>query len=184
MNKFLRWFDGTIFEAITAVVVGSTAVALLWLATMSDTLSADNVSFHTDNIMIALIVAVPATLSPILLAILTNYNRHKERAEDRADREKVALQAAEAARLLAQSQIEVAKTARETNDKLDVIHVAVNSNMTASMEGELKALRDLLNLLQATRNGRPYIDQVSIEVTKDKILELTAKLEDRLKPQS
>ena len=50
--------------------------------------------------------------------------------------EQVAQQATEAAKL-------AAKVASSTGDKLDQIHTLVNSNLTASMKGELDALREL-----------------------------------------
>ena len=96
--------------------------------------------------------------------------------------------AAEAARLLLQSNKDVAETARVQGDKLDEIHVLVNSNLTASMESELVAHKAALALMKEmvdikeSSGKKPSRDLLSgIAVSEKKVSELSAKLSDRLK---
>jgi hypothetical protein len=117
-------------------------------------------------VWVAVVVAMSGTLSPVLLAYLTNKNRHSERLEDYARQDAVAAQAAEAARLLVERQDaaagkaaeaarlllaaneRVAKTAAVTNIKLDVIHTLVNSSMTEALQSELRAVTSELRAIE------------------------------------
>jgi hypothetical protein len=98
----------------------------------------------------------------------------------------VAGKAAEAAVLLLESNKDVAKTAKITNGKLDVIHQLVNSNMTAAMQSEMGALKAQLVLmhevvdLKRAAGAAPSADALAaIEATKKKIQELQITLTDR-----
>jgi hypothetical protein len=95
--------------------------------------------------------------------------------------------AAEAARLLVESNAKVAAAAASTNVKLDVIHTLVNSTMTKAMQSELDATkREVLMMLEVVElkkkaGTEPNPETLSaIEVTRSKISEMEAALEDRL----
>jgi hypothetical protein len=66
-----------------------------------------------DTVWLAIVVAFSGTLSPVLLSYLTNRNRRAERKEDYDRQDAVAAQAAEAARLLAEQQTDIARKVRE-----------------------------------------------------------------------
>jgi ABC-type multidrug transport system fused ATPase/permease subunit len=125
-------------------------------------------------VWIALIVAIPAMLSPVLMAWMTNRNRRQEKQEDYTRQDQVAATAAESARRLDDNQAKaqealriVAAKAEETarllkeNNKaqadaavvtqgqLKQIHTLVNSNMTAAMQGQYDATeRELTMMLE------------------------------------
>lgn len=163
-----------------------------------------------ENVYLALIVAVPALLSPLFLSWLTNRNQQKvkeldaelkrrEKLEDYARQDEVAerlvkqqnaavAKVAEVAESLRVENRIVAETTKTTNEKLDVIHVLVNSNMTASMQGELNALRigltqmrEIIELKKAAGLQPTPEVQMSVGSLMGKIAELEAQLADRLK---
>lgn len=96
-------------------------------------------------------VAVQAAIEAGLMAKATK--EVADRAASEASRaakatNAVAVQAAEAAKLLLQSNYDVAQETHqsrvETTSRLDAIHTLVNSNMTSAMERELSATRAML----------------------------------------
>jgi len=158
------------------------------------------------EIWLALIVAFSSSIGPLILAVVSTALRNVERRHDYARQDAVAAQAAVAAKLLIERQDEVAAQAREaaslllesnksvaataamTNQKLDIIHTLVNSNMTAAMQAEFDAtvrelamMREVVALNKAA--GRePHQEALSaILATSHKIEELKANLDDRLK---
>lgn len=152
-----------------------------------------------DTIWLALIVAVPAMLSPLLLSLLTNRNRRLEKQEDYARQDEVARQASEAASKAAEKTEDVARQLRFTNQqvadnakttigKLDVIHALVNSNMTSAMQSEFDAttrelalMREVVELKKVAGHGPTVEVLAAIETTTRKISELHAALADRMK---
>jgi hypothetical protein len=80
---------------------------------------------------------------------------------------------------------------RSMNAKLELIHMLVNSNLTASMQAELDAtirelamMHEVIDLKRA--NGRDPLPVVleTLAFTEGKIAELKAKLHDRLTAQA
>jgi hypothetical protein len=170
----------------------------------------------TSAIFIGFLVASSTVLSPLLLSVLTTRTRRKERIEDFERQDAVALQAAEAAKLLSERQdaaankaaeaarllavntakvAETAKdaadTAKKANDKLDIIHVLVNSNMTAALQAELGATERELALMMEVIELRkgvgrdPNVETLAtVEATRNKIGELRATLMDRMNQQT
>lgn len=147
-----------------------------------------------DAFAVALLVAFTSIVSPMLLAWLTNRQRRQEKIEDYARLDVVAAQAAEAARLLVQTNKAVAEVgaqaaiaAQGTNDKLDTIHVLVNSNMTAAMRAELDARKAQLVVMEEMmalnlgvgREPSPAAT-AAIDGLAHQIDELAANLDDRL----
>ncbi len=134
----------------------------------------------TEGIWLALIVAVPATLSPLAMAWFTARTKREEREQDWARQDIVA------ARLLVSNK-QVAENTRITNGKLDVIHMLVNSNMTAAMQNEhdavireLAMMREVIDLKRAA-GQEPSIEVLAaIEATEAKIAELKIVLSERL----
>jgi hypothetical protein len=153
------------------------------------------------QLWIAVVVALSSTLSPLLLAWLVNRNSQSIKAQDWARQDVVAAKAAHAAELLLNRQNAVAKQADlvattlqasnvVTNTKLDVIHTLVNSNMTAAMQAELTAterelamMKEVGQLNQAAGREPSVESLAAIKSTQDRIGELQAALEDRLRPQ-
>lgn len=131
-----------------------------------------------ESIIVALIVSV---LAPTIVAWQTNRSRRAEKREDWARLDQVRDQAAEAARLLVQSN-------NVTNSKLDVIHTLVNSNMTAAMQDALDstireraALMELAELRRATGSDPKAETTAAIALASSIIADLQATLADRRK---
>jgi hypothetical protein len=95
---------------------------------------------------------------------------------------------------VAHQAAKVAKTLSEntaiTNNKLDVIHTLVNSNLTAAMQSEhdsvIRELAMMLEIIELKKasGAEPSIDALSaVEATKSRLSELAAKLHDRITQQ-
>ena len=104
-------------------------------------------------------------LVPLLALIITNRGKHQERMDE----------------------IELAKVGKELGAKLDQIHTLVNSNLTASMQAQLDALRVSLaatlelGVIREKAGLMPSEDALeAVAETKRKIAELESQLEDRL----
>lgn len=76
---------------------------------------------------------------------------------------------------------------RSTNLKLDAIHVLVNSNMSASMQAELDAtvrelamMHEVIDLKAASGKEPTKMALDAIKQTEGRIIELKAKINDRL----
>jgi len=138
------------------------------------------------SILIALIVAVPTVLSttlvPLMIKRADNQTRREERAEDKAElklaaekAEEVAEQAKEAARLLAENTVKAEKATQSLVDKVDVVHVLVNSNLTLATQKLLESKEAHIELLrQYTPENLSIIKQLELE-----IVELNSVLADR-----
>lgn len=143
-------------------------------------------------ILVALIVSL---IAPTVLAIISGRQRREEKREDWRREDAVAakalIAAKKAADVLEANNRTAAVLAKNshiiTNEKLDVIHALVNSNMTAALQAELDSyvsqvllLKEIAELKSA--NGvRPSIDSdIAIKLLENKIAELTATLKDRL----
>ena len=154
-----------------------------------------------DDLWLAFFVAASTAISPMIMAWLTNRNRRLERMEDyarqdlvaeRADKvaEAAAKKAAEAANLLLAANERVAETAIATNQKLDVIHTLVNSNMTAALQSEFEAtsrelsmMREVIDLKRIGGHEPTIASLAAIEATEIKLQELEAVLADRARQQ-
>lgn len=128
-------------------------------------------------------VLIASFIGPVTLLVLTN----RYRREDWARQDRVADRAAETAELLLANNQAVADTAEVTNNKLDVIHTLVNSNMTAALQGELDStranlatLRELI-ALRVSQGQEPNNDTLAALATLEaKVKKLAANLSDRL----
>jgi hypothetical protein len=101
------------------------------------------------TVIVALIVAV---IAPAVLSVLTNRHRRQERAEDYRRQDAVAAQAADAARLLLESNRRVAIQAAEASDitqgQLRQIHTLVNNNLDEVLRAQLVALQRVAELTE------------------------------------
>jgi len=142
-------------------------------------------------------LAIVATLSPIIFAVVMRFLARADKREDWARQDRVAARVSEAATKVA----EVAKTAAAsegiTQGKLDhletgqqEIHKLVNSNLTASMKDARDSTALLLVALEenvadkAAHGKEPNpATLVAIATAKAKIAELDAQLTDRARVQ-
>jgi hypothetical protein len=119
-------------------------------------------------VLVALITAGGAIISPLLVARRLEKNRIKEKATEDQTRAKERLadfdrteavreMAAEAASLLAKQNVIVAESSRDTHDRLEVIHSLVNSSLTAALQGQFDALQELV--VWKDEEGRPVSKQ-------------------------
>lgn len=136
-------------------------------------------------ITVILIIATAALLagvaSPYLISWQTNRQRRQERLDDYARQDAVADRLLRGQELAAR---QVAATAQKTDQKLEVIHVLVNSNMTAAMQAALDATVTMLAVMRRLNILEPTAELgADIEATKQKIAELQAAVNDRLGPQ-
>lgn len=148
-----------------------------------------------EGVYLALIAAFAASIPPLIMALVQNRSKRLDKAQDYAREDAVAakvdaaaVKAAEAARLLLASNERVAATSVVTNAKLDVIHVLVNSSMTAAMQAELDArqigLTQMMEIIELKKAAglQPTSEVIAAGVAlRAKIAELEAKLADRLK---
>jgi hypothetical protein len=158
-----------------------------------------------NTITLGIVVAVCSPIGPALVAWVQSRNRRAEKKQDYAREDAVAKQAAEAARLLVERQdaiaaratetakllatntAAVAESAQRTSDKLDVIHVLVNSNMTAAMQAEFDAttreaamIQEVMDLKRAAGTAPTVEALAALESARAKIAQLGATLADRL----
>lgn len=191
----------------------------------------------SDTVLLALIVAASTTITgglPVILNVMNNralarkeerdYARQDvvaKRAEEAVVRANeaahaaraVADQAAEAARLLVQSQqaaadkaAEVARLLVESNAKtaeaaaaigatlerkVDIIHTLVNSQLTSAVQASFDATKTVLILLlkvidlDREAGRQPSVEALAeVEATRGRIAELQATVSDRLKQSS
>jgi hypothetical protein len=103
----------------------------------------------TDAVWVAMIVAVPTTIAPVLLRITDSKARQLEKEQDYARQDAVAAKAAEAAMLLKENQAVVREQGERLGGKLDEIHAFVNSDMTAQKRMNLALLVEIVALHRA-----------------------------------
>jgi len=103
----------------------------------------------TDAVWVAMIVAVPTTIAPVLLRLTDSKARQLEKQQDYAREDAVRLQAEEAARLLKANQAAVQEQGERIGGKLDEIHAFVNSDMTAQKRMNLALLVEITALHRA-----------------------------------
>lgn len=125
------------------------------------------------SLVVSALLAVFASITaPLILAHRTATMHREDRLADWARQDEIA----EAAR----------ESAARVDNKLDVIHVLVNSNMTAAMQAELDAIkREIVMMrevvvLNLAAGREPTVEALAaIEATQVKITELESQLADR-----
>lgn len=138
----------------------------------------------SEAVQLALIVAIPAILSPLILAWLTNRNTMKLKEQDYLRQDAVAQAALDAA---AKLEKKLAATSTETNKKLDVIHTLVNSSMTAAMQTALDSLKTqipmMLEIIDLKKKAglEPSVDALaSVKSIREQITKLEADIAARI----
>jgi|GEM_PF-2731212 hypothetical protein len=133
---------------------------------------------------------VVAIVAPVILALILGWQQRRAKREDWAREDAVAAKAAEAARLLLAANERVAETTQVTNDKLDVIHTLVNSNVTKEMEARLEgsrrevaALREIVELRKQSGQDPTEEALAAILSTEEGVHELENDLADRRRQQ-
>jgi hypothetical protein len=145
----------------------------------------------SEGVWLGMIVAattlVTSTVAPVTMAIVTARQTRADKKADWARQDAVAKKAEEAAALLLKANERVAENTRLTQNKLDVIHTLVNSQMTAAMQAELDATARELAMMQEVITLKevaghiPTAEAISaVESTRAKLAELRARIEDRL----
>jgi len=160
----------------------------------------------SDSLTLIIVAMIAGVLGPGVLAYITGRQRRSEKLDDYARQDKVAgeaaiaaknlqdsqaalaaqaaeasntaaRQAAEAARLLVISNEVQAVAARDQSEKLAVIHGLVNSSLTSAISGELGSTQRELVLLKAA--PRTPESRAAIEVAEARIAELITAITDR-----
>lgn len=115
-----------------------------------------------------------STFTTVFMAWLLNKSHKEERKIDMDRQDRVAIQVVNASDI--------------TNEKLDTIHILVNSNMTAALQAELDAtvrelamMKEVIALNRAAGRAPSNEASKALEMTQAKIRELTAQLNDRLR---
>ena len=138
--------------------------------------------------MVIAIALIAAIVGPLLLAYLFNVQRSREKREQWQREDTAAATASEMFRALLDENRGVKRSMDALNEQIDVIHVLVNSNMTAAMQAELDAtvrdlasMREVIDLKRAAGHAPTPIALAAVKATEEAVAELTAKLGDRLK---
>lgn len=141
-----------------------------------------------EAVYLALIVAVPAFLSPLFLAWLTNRNLRKVKEQDWARQDVVAAKAERTAELLRKNNLAVALATAETQKQLKIIHTLVNSTLTAALQGRVDAVRKAIGLMHRIielNKGigiEPTIAALAeIEASEKEVADLELNITDRLR---
>jgi hypothetical protein len=144
------------------------------------------------TVEVALIVALSSVIGPVILTSVQSGQRRRELKDQIKREDEKAKAAAEVADTLVKSNKEIANKVEQnhqtTSDKLEVIRVDVNSNMTAAMKGELDAtqrehatLIELVDLRKKLGQEPTKVVLEAIDRSSLRMAELTAVLSDRLK---
>lgn len=130
-------------------------------------------------IVISTVSIIVSITVPLILAAKIERVRRQDLVEDYKRQDRTS------ERLISAGDL-VAGTAKTVNDKLDVIHTLVNSNMTAAMQGELSAVTGQVALMREVialrRVGGQKPDAgalAALAAAEAKAGELTSRLEDR-----
>lgn len=141
-----------------------------------------------EGLWLGVIVALlTSTIGPMALSWLNNRQARLARIEDIRRQDAVAVKAAEALDVARQSQQAIVAATVQTNDKLDVIHALVNSNLTLALQGELDAtVRELALMRELIALHRLHGAEPSPEAkeamahTAARITSLQAQVNDRI----
>jgi hypothetical protein len=140
------------------------------------------------TLIVGIIVALGAIVSPFITAFMTNRNAARIKLADYAREDAVADKAALVAKAAQEAAHAAASIATIQGAKLDQIHTLVNSNLTAAMQDQLDARHATLALLKEAVDAKHAAGLTAtketfgaIESNTAKVEELTAQLADRLK---
>lgn len=141
--------------------------------------------------IIAAVTAATSMLGPIILASLSSKQRRDEKKQDWDREDLVAAKAAEAAKLLVESQRALLVATKGTHEKLDVVHALVNSNLTTalqasydSMSRELTMMYEIVELKRKDGAEPSDYTKSAISATEGKLKELGENLVVRAAQQA
>lgn len=137
-------------------------------------------------VYVAGITSLSALITAVVLNLLTNRARQRERSEDFARQDAVAKEVkAVKAATEAAAKLLLANTS-DTNTRLAVIHTLVNSQMTAALQSERDATERLLVVmleiieLKKTTGHSPNTETLTaVEVIRNRVKELQVILTER-----
>lgn len=164
----------------------------------------------SDNVQLALIVAIPPLIAVPVTAWFTNRNllkskaaeasaleqakrldaeiRRAEKDEDAARTRREREEDKRAAKELLDQTAKTADAAVATANKMEEVHVLVNSNYTAALEATYEALQAKLVILlesvtfKRTHGTEPEQEVITdIEATKRRVAALRATIDERLR---
>jgi hypothetical protein len=132
-------------------------------------------------LILSIVITAAAITVPLILSARLERIRHSDFLADARRQDHVSER-------LKITNDQAASTAQTVNEKLDVIHVLVNSNMSAAMKSELDAVVRQLALMREVVELRRSAGQepgdaalVAIRDTEAKVSELRAAISDREK---
>jgi hypothetical protein len=151
------------------------------------------------NVAIVIVVALfTSVTAPLFLNYLTQRDRRAEKeaewerqdevAQRLLDAQKETIKATDAVKKEAAAQAEIrAADNKAIGEKLEVIRVDVNSNMTAakqealdSTEAQLVLMREVVDMKRAQGKEPSSESLAAIKAAEDRINEMKAELKDRL----
>ncbi len=97
-----------------------------------------------ESVWVALIVSV---IAPIIVGLITSWNNRVDKRAQWEREDAVAAKSIATTKVLLAANERVAVTTKDTNNKVDVIHSLVNSNMTATLQAEYESTKRELGLL-------------------------------------
>jgi len=122
---------------------------------------------------IIVVAVIMGLAGPIILGVMSNKQATRRQERDWERQDIVAARLVKASDDLLE---ETKNSTATTNQKLEVIRIDVNSNMTAAKQAELDATKRELLLMQEL--NRPLS---TLDTTRARIAELEAQLADRLR---
>lgn len=143
----------------------------------------------------AVAVGVPtvivSAITPIVMSILASRQRAAEKKADNQRADEIADRLAVANVMASVAAKEAVVAAKTTNEKLDIIHILVNSTLTAAIQAAYDAkvaagvvLRRLIGAEQAAGRVVNVDDAVLLRVLDAEIAELRVKLAGRARAAS
>lgn len=145
-----------------------------------------------EAVWLAMIVAASSTFGPVIVATVTARIKRNEKKEDqehaRTERNENYARQDLVAKRLQEATERAASKAQETNNKLDVIHTLVNSNLTAAMQSEHDAIvRELAMIyevidLKKKAGHKPTVEALAaVKSTETRLSELHEQIAERMK---
>lgn len=138
------------------------------------------------SVYLALIVAIPAILSPIIMSWLTHRHRRQERADDYARQDFLAQRAVSISQTLRVATAQATATAARQEGRLEDIHTLVNGQMTATLSEKLAltrrtfvALQEIVDLKRQLGIASTVEARNEITIARAQIVELEQALAAR-----
>lgn len=145
----------------------------------------------SESIQVLLLAVVISVIAPLVLSWMTNRNIRSMKQLDWNRQDAVAEQVKLAATALIESNRNAEVNSLKVQGQLTAIHTLVNSNLTASLQGELNStirelagLREIVVLTKAAGRDAAAETLAAIALADSKIAELQTTLIDRKHQQT